>query len=73
MPREVSSAGIAAELQPLFLKIHFDGSYHNDGSSGAGVVVFHSEENPERFLPCCEMSILLTVTNACQAEMSAMV
>ena len=53
-------------------KAYFDGSYHEDGSSCAGIVIFCSKAGHDDFALMCELSVPLSVDSACQAELAAM-
>ena len=55
-----------------YLKAYFDGSYHNDGKSCAGIVIFYRPIDTAAFRELCSISVPLAVESACQAELAAM-
>ena len=66
---DVSVDAICLDCQ--LLRIHFDGSFKEDGRSSAGLVLFVHRDPCSEPLKAATISIPLCVESACQAELCA--
>jgi hypothetical protein len=55
-----------------YLRVHFDGSYLEDGRACAGVAILHAQHAQDDFEPIVQLSIPVSATSAIQSELAAL-